>query len=365
MTGATAPMSGPVRAAASISATPGTVAWADVAPHGGVLASAAPAIWPRFGAAAYAILAALVVVAFVGAVALPLATYTTVLALFGFAHVASELRYVDCRFAARVGRGLTGALAAALAMAVVARLSGAAGVLPVAVAVGIEIALGATLVALTVRALRRHRWLAAGAAGLLAAGAVLAPFETLLCLAVGHNLTPLAFLAEALRGAQRRRVLALASIGFVVLPLLIATGLPFAALAACGLAAPEATLFSAGDLTKNLAAYVPASALHSDWALHAFSASVFAQCMHYVAVIGVLPRLIDPARPTWVAWPPASRFARYLVVGSAAMALGFALDYGLQRHVYALAALVHAWLELPIFALAVGGLLSVHARSRA
>jgi len=333
--------------------------------HHATVIGPAPAVWPGFGPRLCIAGALLVGAAFVATVALPLATYTTVLALFGFAHVASELRYVDHRFGARLGGGLFGTLSAILGIAVVVRLSGTLGWLPVALALGVEIALGAVLVGVTFLYMRRHRWVAVTAACALAAGAVLAPFEALLCFAVTHNLTPLAFLAEALRGAQRRRVLAVAATGFVALPLLIATGMPFAALAALGLVAPEATLFSAGDLTKNLGAYVPAWALHSDWALHAFSASVFAQCMHYVAVIGVLPRLIDGRSRPRLAWPEAARFRRYLAIGAAALAVGFALDYGVQRQAYALAALVHAWLELPIFALALSGMRPAQARPSA
>ncbi|TWT15623.1 hypothetical protein [Reyranella sp. CPCC 100927] len=306
-----------------------------------------------------------IVAAFVASVALPLATYTTVLALFGFAHVASELRYVDHRFGDRLDGGLAGTLALLLGIAVVLRLAGLQGWVAAPLAVGLEVGLGAILLAVTVARMRRRRWIAVIAALVLMAGALLAPFETLLCLAIGHNLTPLGFLAEVLRGAARRRALALGALAFIVLPLLIATGLPFAGFAALGLVAPEATLFQAGNLTRNLGAYVPASALYSDWALHAFAASVFAQCMHYIAVIAILPRLIDTASRPRLVWPDAARFGRYLVVGGAALAVGFALDYGVQRQLYALAALVHAWLELPVFALALGGAAAAQASPNA
>jgi hypothetical protein len=312
------------------------------------------AAWPAVSHTAWIAGAAAVAVAFAGAVALPLATYTTVLALFGFAHVASELRYVDCRFGARLGGRLPGQLGIVLGFAVVVRLAGMQGWLPASLATGLEVLSGAALIGLVCLRMRRHCWLAVAVASVLAAGAIGAPFETLLLLAVAHNLTPLAFLAEALRGRRRRVALTVAGLGFVVLPLLIASGLPYAGLAALGLVDPEATLFQAGSLTRNLGAYVPASMLYSDWALHAFAASVFAQCMHYIAVIGVLPRLVEGAARPILPWPDAVRFRRWLTVGAAALALGFVLDYGLQRQVYALAALVHAWLELPVLALAVG-----------
>jgi len=329
-----------------------------------IVSDAAPAGWPRFDRGVYVPGAIVVVAAFVAAVALPLATYTTALALFGFAHVASELRYVDHRFGARLDGGLAGTLAVLLAIAVLLRLAGMRGWLDPSLAVGLEVGLGAILLGVTVSRMRQRRWIAVVAALVLIAGALLAPFETLLCFAIVHNLTPLGFLAEALRGVARWWALAAATVAFIVLPLLIATGLPFAWFAMLGLVAPEATLFSAGDLTQNLGAYVPASALYSDWALHAFAASVFAQCMHYIAVIGILPRLIGASSAPRLLWPDQVRFGRTLVIGSAALGLGFALDYGLQRQVYALAALVHAWLELPIFALALGSAVSSQAKSR-
>jgi hypothetical protein len=43
---------------------------------------------------------------FLAAVALPLATYTAALAMFGLAHVGSELRYVDYRFGSRLPGGV-------------------------------------------------------------------------------------------------------------------------------------------------------------------------------------------------------------------------------------------------------------------
>lgn len=319
----------------------------------------------RLGYGIYLAGIVLVAAAFVAAVALPLATYTTALALFGFAHVVSELRYVDHRFGARLGGRLFGELAALLATAAAMRLAGIAGWLPPGLAVGIEIALGALLVAVTAARLQCRRWLGALVAAGLAIAAAGAPFETLLTLAIAHNLTPLAFLAEALRGAARRRALAVGAAGFIGLPLLIATGLPFAWLACAGLVAPEASLFEAGDLGRNIGAYVPASALYSDWALHVFSASVFAQCLHYVAVIGVLPRLIGDSDRPLLAWPGAARFWRCVLVGATAMAVGFALDYGVQRHIYALVALVHAWLEVPLIVMVLGGGLAAQAKPTA
>jgi hypothetical protein len=181
----------------------------------------------------------------------------------------------------------------------------------------------------------------------------------LLGLAILHNLTPLGFFAEALDGERRRRALILLSIPLVALPLLIATGLPYEALARMGLEWPEARLLASGPLTFNLGAYVPASLVSSTWALHAFSAAVFAQIMHYAAVIVLLPRL--------AAQTPARWSSRWLVAGigvaAAVLVIVFVVDYGLARQLYGLTALVHSWLEIPVLLLALGGLAVVQPES--
>jgi hypothetical protein len=291
---------------------------------------------------------------FIACVALPLATYTTVLALFGPVHIGSELRYLDHRFGVRLGAAHIRQLAALLVLAFAARLAGMAGWLSWDLTAPAEITFAALAVLTLLRLTGPGRWGAAGLALLLLVGASLAPLFTLLLLSVTHNLTPLAFLAERLRGRARRRAVLLGSMGFLAVPLFIASGLPFAWLADTGMITPEVSAFhAAGTLEENLGVYVPAWALGQDWALHAFSASVFAQCMHYVAVIGVLPRLIPKGSTPIVAWPRAPWFIIASVAAAGAMLLGFALDYGSARKVYALVALLHAWLELPLLMLAL------------
>lgn len=288
-------------------------------------------------------------------VALPLATYTTLLALFGVPHVGSELRYLDYRFGDRLGRRVVYRLVALLGLAMGARAAGLFGLLPWPIAATFEILLAAIAILSLVATGRGVRWSAMLASLLLVACAMLAPLATLLFLAVSHNLTPLGFLAERLRGQQRRRALLLGTLGFVVLPLLIATGLPFHWLGELGFVGPDVAAFPlAGSLEANLGAYVPSWALGEDWALHAFSASVFAQGIHYVAVIAVLPRLIPgDARPI-VRWPRASVF--WLIVATAGLAVftGFAVDYAMMRKLYVVLALLHAWLEIPLLLFALG-----------
>lgn len=302
--------------------------------------------------------AGFVAVAFVVTVALPLATYTTSLALFGFAHVLSELNYIDRRFRVRLG-GAALWIGAPILLAVAARIAAMWGGLPPVVDATIELGAAAVLAVGAVWRMRRQRALGAVAGVVLAAGAVAAPFQLLLGLALLHNLTPLGFVAEALGGERRRRTLMLLAVPLLVLPLVIATGLPFAALARAGLAWPEARVLASGPLTLNLGVYVPASLVSSDWALYAFSAAVFAQIMHYAAVILLLPRLASENPPRW----PVRRLAAGIVIAAAALALFFIADYRLARQIYGLAALVHSWVEIPVLLIALGGVSAVQAKS--
>jgi hypothetical protein len=312
---------------------------------------------PDLGAQPLAALGVGVLIAaiFAAAVALPLATYTTALAMFGLAHVGSELRYVDYRFAGRLRGGLVRWLIAGLAGALLVRILGITGILPYGGAIVVELAVVAAMTAAMFFGMRQFRVAGAVAAALLFGGAVAAPVPTFLFLAVAHNLTPLGFVADALSGAERRRVLGILLIPFVALPLIIASGFPHMLLARAGLIAPELSLFSAGTLADNLGAYVPPSYLDASWAVNLFSAAVFAQCMHYAVVIFVLPRLIDSNSPpqTILPWPTPGRFVVVLMIAAVALAVGFSFDYGAARKFYALAALMHGWIEIPILVLAL------------
>jgi hypothetical protein len=300
-----------------------------------------------------------VAIAFVVTVALPLATYTTSLALFGLAHVLSELNYVDRRFSARLGGGLALRIGGPILLAVIARAAAMRVVLPPAVDAGVELGAATVLAAGAVLRMRRRHAVGAVLGAALGIGAVAAPFQMLLGLAILHNLTPLGFVAEAMPAERRSGALVLLAVPLVALPLLIATGLPCAALARLGLEWPEARFLASGPLAFNLGAYVPASLISSEWALHAFTAAVFAQIMHYAAVILLLPRL---ASETPTRWPPR-QLAAGIAGAAAVLALVFFVDYGLARQLYGLAALVHAWLEIPVLLVALGGIAAVQKKS--
>jgi hypothetical protein len=289
----------------------------------------------------------------------PLATYVLMVAAFGLPHVLSELRYCDERFSARSSLAplvIVGALVGIIASL---RVASSAGVLPTYLATVIELGLGGVLALAAAWFMRR--WKIAGVAVALAfgLGVVYAPITTFLVWAWAHNLTPLGFIAEATRGPERRRLLVTLSIFFLLLPAIVATGVVHQAMfALTGFntsAGPSA--FGAG--TRPLASFLaPGATVETDIAL--FSAAVVAQAMHYVAVILFLPRLIM-SRPGIVQPPPLApwpswRIFAWGVAGIAAVAFAaYAFDYAIARSAYGVAAAIHAWVELPIFLLALGG----------
>ncbi len=300
--------------------------------------------------------AALIVAAFALATAAPLATYTLALAIFGLPHVLSELRYVDYRFAPRIDATRKAVFVACLGGIVLGRLAFSADLVAAWQTVTLELMLNAGMAA-AVLPLVGRRPAVAVLVFLLFALAWRFPFQTLALLAVAHNLTPVAFLADAMQGAARRRMLRLAAIVFVALPALIISGLPQAWLARVGLFAPDLSAFDVGPLALHLGIYLPAELHGASWATAAFSAAVFAQLMHYAAVIDWLPRLIpkEPTR-TMLRWPRAHVFWVSVAAAALAMLALFAIDYYSARIVYGLAAAVHASIEIPLIAVALAGL---------
>ena len=316
-----------------------------------------PLAQPVMSSAAATAALSVAAIAFALSVALPLATYTTTLACFGLAHVAYELRYVAWRFAARLQGRFLLAISLLIAVAVVSRGLALTGLIPRLAGTALELACAAALAALPALCMRRHRLLALAIALPFAAGAVLAPFEALLLLAVLHNLTPLALLADVLKPPQRAPVMAIAAIFFLGLPLLIASGWPGHFAEILGLSAAEATLFRAGALDDNIGAFIPEQLDNHPRVVDFFAAAVFAQCMHYLAVIWLLPRIMRRDRAQKESAAPARRlavtFALAVAAASIILIAAYAVDYGLARKLYALIALVHAWLEIPVLVMAL------------
>lgn len=282
------------------------------------------------------------------AVAAPLATYTVSLAALGLPHVIAEMGYVRRRFSGRWPRPAVVAVVALLAVVVALRISALLGLASAAILRPFELAAVAALAGVTLPLLWRRgaaRAVVGGAVVLaVGLGAIVDPLLTAVILAGLHNLTPLGFVAEA---SPDRRLLFGALLAFVAVPALIATGLPLDGLVAAGAHALEWSPLGAGALSDHLAVYVPRSWLDRPWAVHVFSALVFAQCMHYAAVMHLLPRLAGGR--------PSLRVAVGLAVVGGLTLWAFTHDFGGSRRLYGVAAAVHAWVEVPVLLAALLG----------
>jgi len=305
---------------------------------------------------------ALAALAFVAAAAAPVWTYALSLALFGLPHVACELRYLDERFGARVDRATWRRLAGALLAIAGLRALAVLGVGDFALRAAVELLLGGALVATLAPRLAiagaLPRALALATLALALAGAALAPAVALVAFAFLHNLTPLGLLAERLRGSARAPLLALATLGFVVVPVLLIVSGRAAIVAALGLPLHDGGPRTLGDLATAAPSFVPGPWLDAPWAGDLFAAAAFLQCLHYLVVIGWLPRLgagDAPAAPK-LRWPTPRAFAGLVLASTALLAVGYFADFLDARAAYGVVASVHAWIEVPILLLAAAGL---------
>ncbi len=292
------------------------------------------------------------------AAAAPLTTYTVSLAVFGLPHVMAELGWVRHRFAGRFAPAALGVIGGALLGVVAGRIGRN---LDLGTATGwtqVELGLVAVLTLAAVgartRAPARVGMAAALTAALVGAGIALSPRTTILFLAMVHTWTPVGLLAEGLEGRARRVALVVCGIVFGVVPAVLASGLPAQVLTGVGLYAPDVGPLTTGGLAKQYGAYLPAAWQDASWAPHLFAALAYAQCMHYVAVLGVLPRLA-----TAQGAPPAYGAPRWALVGAGVLCAGllahYVRDFGEARAWYGVAAAVHGWLEYPVLVAAVGG----------
>ena len=303
-------------------------------------------VWMWIGVAALSV--ASVVVA-------PLAAFVLMISAFGLPHVLYELRYVDERFSSRTSARLLAVIGALVGAIALARIANSTHWLASDWFVPIEFGLGAALAFTAAAFMRTNKVLGALIGIAFALGATYFPIETFLVWAWLHNLTPMGFVAEITEGEERRRWLLWLGLPFFVLPGLVAAGVFHGAAALMFPIAETQTLsvFGAGD--RPLLSFLPPGS--SD--LHLFSAAVVAQAMHYVAVIVMMPMLLKAKQrgvpsATIVPWPSWRVFAMG-VAGVAIVAFGiYAISYTDARAGYAVAAAIHAWIELPVLLLALG-----------
>jgi hypothetical protein len=294
-------------------------------------------------------------VTIVGVSVAPIVTFVLMISAFGLPHVIYELRYCDERFSSRASRPLLAMLVVLLSLIALGRVGNGMHWIPSSIFVPMELGLGAALALIAAYHMRQHKWLGALIGIVFTFGATYFPLETFLAWAWLHNLTPVGFVAEATRGEERLKWMAILFVPFVVLPGLVATGM-FQQMIALVVSAPglyTSSIFGAGDVP--LMSFLPPQS----YDLNLFSAAVLAQAMHYVAVIVLLPRLqqaqgrAEPAQ-TLISWPDWRSFA-FLVAAIAAVAFGiYSVSYTDAKAAYAVAAAIHAWIELPILLMALG-----------
>lgn len=310
-----------------------------------------------------ALVAGFVLVAAACASAAPLLVYSTTLATLGAVHVGTELRYVDERFGRRPRLPLRALLGILLAGIVGLRTLAVLRALPARVEVQLELLLVAALAVAVLPAVARRGGargaVAAAVALIVGAGALLAPLDVLVVLAVLHNATPVGFLAERLEGAQRRRALLSCAIVFLLVPTALVAGVADPLLSPFGGPRLDTALLRTGPLDHHLGVFVPGSLFTWARAEHLFAAATYLQCCHYAVVIGVLPGLSPSGTPgaarPLVPWPSRGVFAAILVAAAGLSLWGFSRAFADARAIYGIAAALHAWVEVPVLLWALGG----------
>lgn len=192
---------------------------------------------------------------------------------------------------------------------------------------------------------------------ILFAGVFWIPTLMMVLLAVLHNLTPIGFIAEKLRGLQRKFALFICFIVFVLTPLIIISGYPYNFLSSLNLVVPSANILQTGNLQLHLSAFVPQQLHENAIATHAFSAAVFLQCMHYAVVLGILPNWERNKNQNFeinlLLWNRRSIFETVVIFLSTLIFIYFTQSFTDARKIYSIAAAVHAWVEFPILLLAL------------
>jgi hypothetical protein len=293
------------------------------------------------------------------AILAPLATYSVTLAAFGLPHVLSELRYVDRRFGRRIVWQILLPVAVLLPLIVAMRACVVFHLAAPDVGVPAELGGVAILALACARGSLPQRALALLVAGVLGGATFLSPYTTAVSLSVLHNLTPLGFLWQVAPRQERPRVMALAVLAFIGLPLFVATGWPREALDALIGSVPVLDPLHAGPLDAHLYVYVPAQFIATPQAIDFFTAAVVAQGAHYTAVIVILPlllRRLEPGARGFFIWPRGVWFA-CLCAGAAVLGLARSLDgFAEARAIYGIVASVHAWIEIPVLIVALTAL---------
>jgi hypothetical protein len=111
---------------------------------------------------------------------------------------------------------------------------------------------------------------------------------------------------------------------------------------------PGWTPFGFGPAERHMGAFLPPEMIGERAAYAAFAGAVFAQIMHYLAVIVILPRLQPVTAATLVPWPKGMAYWGFCAVACGALIAFYLADYGQAKSLYGLFAAIHSWIEVPI-----------------
>lgn len=292
-------------------------------------------------------------------VAFPLATYTLTLASFGLPHVFTELRYVESRFNQRLKIDLRRRIIIILLFIVNLRILNIFGVIHYLISVPLELSCVIALVIPVIPILNQKDW-KLGILGILiciilATGVFWIPTLIIVLLAVLHNLTPVGFIAEKLRGRERKFALITCLIVFLLIPSIIISGYPYNFLSSLNLVAPSFDILQAGNLQLHFATFIPQQLHNQPIAQHTFSAAVFLQSMHYAVVLSLLPnweRKLETNKLILLG-NHKNLFKITAIFFSTWIFIYFTQSFTEARQIYSIAAAIHAWVEFPILLIAL------------
>lgn len=286
----------------------------------------------------------------------PMATAVVGLILFGVLHNLLEVRYVVGRFSDLLTRPFLSLLAVLVTGVAASRLL--SGVAPASARIA-EIVLGYAILATAAHhGLAGRRRVVVWVALALAAVASLAfPAYHFLVLTHLHHLVPLFFLWDWSRRIASRRgrraFRAVQVLWAVVVPAALLAGLAPGVLSAD----PGVVRSVVGDGQTLLASISPPGAAASV-AVRVLAVFAFAQTMHYVVWVALLPRVAPDASAAFEArlpWATGPRLWAAGFVAAAVFAVLFGVDFDQARTLYAALASYAVYLELPVLLVLLAG----------
>jgi hypothetical protein len=268
------------------------------------------------------------------------------------------LRFIDRRFGFRLSSPIVWAIALWLPLIVAIRTATVFHAISPDIGAPAELCAVALLALSCLQGTRRQKALGLLAGTSLGAGALWAPFNTMVIIAILHNLTPLGFLWQIAPRDRRATIMTVAMSLFIGLPMLVATGWPRVMLEKTFGTLPGVNPLGAAPLAEQFYVYVPEPFVAGASAIDLFTASVVAQSLHYASVIVILPlllRRLDPAARSVFCWPRGIWFGALCTAGASLFLYRSFGHFAEARSLYGIIASLHAWIEIPILIAVFGG----------